>query len=157
MKSISQIGYNHGKAFVCASVTIRKFIHIDISSRLHYIPISQSYDEIYNIYAFFSGPTPSMLAAANATEVSPPKRLDDGQARLRRIARAGKQWKKTIGRPVDMEGKPDICILIAWTFINNILGLAYVYRLALEWARLWADDREAMTLRLDRNIRRDPS
>lgn len=50
-----------------------------------------------------------MLAAANATEASP-KRADDGQARLRRIARAGKQWKKTIGRPVDMEGTAEYCI-----------------------------------------------
>lgn len=28
----------------------------------------------------------------------------EGDKRLRRIARAGKQWKKTIGRPVDVEG-----------------------------------------------------
>lgn len=26
--------------------------------------------------------------------------------------------------------------------------LAYVYRLALEWARLWSDDRESMSLRV---------
>ena len=50
-----------------------------------------------------------MTAAANATE-SPtlrkanPRALD-GDAQLRRIARAGRQWKMTIGRKVDMEGE----------------------------------------------------
>jgi len=50
-----------------------------------------------------------MTAAANATE-SPtlrkanPKALD-GDAQLRRIARAGRQWKMTLGRKVDMEGE----------------------------------------------------
>ena len=29
----------------------------------------------------------------------------DGDKRLRRIARAGKNWKNTIGRQVDMEGE----------------------------------------------------
>lgn len=76
------------------------------SLRLHYIPLSQSYEEIYNIYAFFSGPTKSMLDIVNATASA--ERQDDGERRLRRIARAGKQWKKTIGRPVDMEGKRDM-------------------------------------------------
>ncbi|KAF8145510.1 hypothetical protein K438DRAFT_1781928 [Mycena galopus ATCC 62051] len=50
---------------------------------------------------------------------------EEGDRRLRRIARAGKQWKNTIGRTIDME--------------------VYVYRLALEYARLWSDDREAMS------------
>ena len=72
--------------------------------RLHYIPLSQSYQELYNIYAFFSGATPSMLEAANVTNAEPSKSVD-GEQRLRRIARAGKQWKQTIGRQVDMEGK----------------------------------------------------
>jgi len=97
---------------------------------LHYIPLSQSYQELYNIYSFFSGATPSMMKAINATS-SPIQKSEDGERRLRRIARAGKQWKKTIGRPVDME--------------------AYVYRLALEWARLWSDDRESLTLRLQQS------
>ncbi|KAJ7182262.1 glycosyltransferase family 90 protein [Mycena crocata] len=72
--------------------------------------------------------------AGNTTEAQnippppPPPRSpaqDEADARLRRIARAGKQWKQTVGRKVDME--------------------VYVYRLALEWARLWSDDREAMS------------
>ena len=59
-----------------------------------------------------------MLEAANATSVSdtditgdisnavtPRDRRDDGERRLRRIARAGKHWKNTIGRPADMESE----------------------------------------------------
>lgn len=47
----------------------------------------------------------------------------DGDAELRKIAKAGRKWKYTHGRKVDME--------------------VYVYRLCLEWGRLNADDREA--------------
>ena len=75
--------------------------------RLHYIPLSQSYAEIYNIHAFFSGATDSALQAANATVLYMPpekRKTIDGDRRLRRIARAGKQWKRTMGRRVDMEG-----------------------------------------------------
>ena len=75
--------------------------------RLHYIPLSPSYQEIYNIHAFFSGATESTLRAANSTTLlaTPTRRRPvDGDRRLRRIARAGKQWKRSIGRRVDMEG-----------------------------------------------------
>ncbi|KAJ6537985.1 glycosyltransferase family 90 protein [Mycena capillaripes] len=97
---------------------------------LHYIPISVGYSEIYNIVSYFSGPPPSALRAAKlSTALSPflgsNGAVEEGDRRLRRIARAGKQWKQTIGRKVDME--------------------VYVYRLALEYARLWADDRDAMS------------
>ncbi|KAK7052965.1 hypothetical protein VNI00_004285 [Paramarasmius palmivorus] len=94
---------------------------------VHFVPLSTTYKEIYNLYAYFSGAPEPALKSANSTEMllSPEERshrVFDGQNRARRIARAGKQWKKTIGRTVDME--------------------VYVYRLALEYARLWADDRE---------------
>lgn len=98
---------------------------------LHYIPLSSSYKEIYNIHAFFSGPSESALLASNSSALALPpaqRKSLDGDRKLRRIARAGKQWKKTIGRQVDME--------------------AYVYRLCLEYARLWADDREAASFTL---------
>lgn len=98
---------------------------------VHYVPLSSSYQEIYNIHSYFSGPTPSTVEASNSTQAHPhgegysqEHRITEGDRRLRRIARAGKQWKKTIGRTIDME--------------------VYVYRLCLEWARLWADDRESM-------------
>ncbi|KAJ2915744.1 hypothetical protein MD484_g4678, partial [Candolleomyces efflorescens] len=93
---------------------------------LHFIPLSPSYKEIYNIFAYFSGPTQGMLEAVNSTLAlfSPEERYSAQDAELRKIAEAGKQWKKTMGRTLDME--------------------VYVYRLCLEWARLWADDRSVM-------------
>ncbi|KAK1234227.1 hypothetical protein PQX77_002578 [Marasmius sp. AFHP31] len=97
---------------------------------VHFIPLSTSYKEIFNIYTYFSGPTEPALKAVNSTQLQLTAEerkaeysTSDAANRLRRIARAGKQWKKTIGRKEDME--------------------AYVYRLALEYARLWSDDRDA--------------
>ena len=76
---------------------------------MHFIPLSSSYKEIYNIHAYFSGPTQSALEAVNSTQLQVPAAHRhgsvEGERRLRRIARAGKQWKKTIGRTVDMEGE----------------------------------------------------
>ena len=91
-----------------------------------------------------------MTAAANVPD-SPtvrkanPKALD-GDAQLRRIARAGRQWKMTIGRKLDMESES----LFISTMLTGVVLIecdlpAYVYRLCIEWARLWADDRDAMT------------
>ncbi|PPQ79009.1 hypothetical protein CVT25_002318 [Psilocybe cyanescens] len=98
---------------------------------VHFIPLSSSYKEIYNIHAYFSGATEATLRAVNSTsaELPPDQRKSiEGDKRLRRIARAGKRWKQTVGRTLDME--------------------AYVYRLCLEWARLWADDRDSMNFSL---------
>ncbi|KAF8578824.1 glycosyltransferase family 90 protein [Ramaria rubella] len=111
------------------STVYREFFSDWIQPWLHYIPLSQSYKEIYNIHAFFSGPSPSMLRAANSSALSENARIldaNDGDRRLRRIAQAGREWKQTVGRKVDME--------------------TYVYRLCLEFARLYADDRDAMSL-----------
>jgi hypothetical protein len=79
---------------------------------------------MYNIHAYFSGPMQSMLEAANLTrsaanltesaanltqsvepEPEEQRRTAEGDALLKRIARAGKQWKKTVGRNSDMEGE----------------------------------------------------
>jgi hypothetical protein len=60
-------------------------------------------------HAFFSGGTPDTLALVNSTaqHLSRRQRIPvEGDIRLRRIARAGKHWKNTIGRQVDMEGEP---------------------------------------------------
>jgi len=95
---------------------------------LHYIPLSQSYKEIYNIHTFFSGPSRALLKAVNSSVLYDEEELaaaEENDRRLRRIARAGRQWKQTIGRKIDME--------------------VFAYRLSLEWARLWADDRDAWT------------
>ncbi|RDX45857.1 capsular associated protein [Lentinus brumalis] len=116
---------------VLKATVYREFFSDWIQPWLHFIPLSQSYSEIYNIHAFFSGATESTLRVANATALYMPadkRKTIDGDRRLRRIARAGKQWKRTIGRRVDME--------------------AYVYRLCLEYARLWSDDRDAMSFSL---------
>lgn len=82
-------------------------IDLCLYDRLHYIPLSSSYKEIYNIHSFFSGPSESALLASNSSALGLPpaqRKSLDGDRKLRRIARAGKQWKKTIGRQVDMEG-----------------------------------------------------
>lgn len=116
---------------VIKSSVYREFYSDWLQPWLHYIPLSTSYQEIYNIHAFFSGATEATLRAANSTTLELPleeRKPGDGDRRLKRIARAGKQWRRTFGRKVDME--------------------AYMYRLCLEYARLWADDREAMSFSL---------
>ena len=80
----------------------------EIRSRLHYIPLSSSYAEIHNIYTFFSGATPSTLEAANLTATHVTRSLE-GDKQLQRIARAGRQWRRTIGRSVDMECACPFC------------------------------------------------
>ncbi|KAI9459303.1 capsular associated protein [Russula earlei] len=112
---------------VIKSSVYHEFFSDWIQPWLHYIPLSTSHAEIYNIHAFFSGGTMEALAVVNSTvqHLPPRQRVPlDGDKRLRRIARAGKNWKDTIGRRVDME--------------------AYVFRLCLEYARLAADNRESM-------------
>lgn len=93
---------------------------------VHFIPLSPTYKEIYNIFTHFSGPTQAMLEAVNSTLALVPleERKSPEDANLKKIAMAGKEWKNTIGRTLDME--------------------VYVYRLCLEWARLWSDDRDSM-------------
>ncbi|KAH8101730.1 capsular associated protein [Cristinia sonorae] len=113
---------------VMKATVYREFFEEWIQPWLHYIPLSMSYREIYNIHSFFSGATRSTLLAANSTalSLSPARRRPvDGDRRLRRIARAGKQWKRTLGRRVDME--------------------AYVYRLVLEYVRVSSEDRDKWT------------
>ncbi|KIK69792.1 glycosyltransferase family 90 protein [Collybiopsis luxurians FD-317 M1] len=120
------------------STVYEEFFGEWIEPWLHYIPLSAGYEEIYNIYTYFSGIPGEVVehlyknstSAGSETvkewKITGIPGAPDGDARLRRIAHAGKQWKKTIGRTIDME--------------------AYVYRLALEWARLCANNREAMSM-----------
>ncbi|EJD51828.1 hypothetical protein AURDEDRAFT_56215 [Auricularia subglabra TFB-10046 SS5] len=117
---------------VVKSTIYTEFFSDWIQPWLHYIPLSMTYKELYNIHAYFSGPSKSMLKAANLTDTdhttsASHERLASRDEELRKIAKAGRDWKMTIGRKVDME--------------------TYVYRLCLEWARLWADDRESRTYR----------
>ena len=57
-----------------------------------------------------------MTAAANATDSPTTKKANpkplDGDAQLRRIARAGRQWKMTIGRKVDMESESPLIFIL---------------------------------------------
>lgn len=120
------------------SLFVSLFSDEDDVQRLHFIPLSATYDELYNIHAYFSGPSASMVEAwKNSTGGSLPvpaaawgdggealrympketglsakdrdadrfRHLNsEGDRRLRRIAKAGQQWKRKIGRRVDMEG-----------------------------------------------------
>ncbi|KAG6336178.1 hypothetical protein ID866_2916 [Astraeus odoratus] len=114
---------------VIKSTVYREFFSDWIEPWLHFIPLSSSYSEIYNIHAYFSGPSDATLEAANMTNASEVAAIRaKADAQLKKIARAGKQWKKSMARIVDME--------------------AYVYRLVLEYARLWAEDRDAWNFEL---------
>jgi len=114
---------------VIKATVYREFYSDWIQPWLHFIPLSTTYSELYNIYAYFSGASPSMEGAiptaTNLTNTKPSRHNADEE--LHRIARAGRNWKAAVGRRVDME--------------------SYVYRLCLEWARLVTDDREAMSFK----------
>ncbi|KAK0184518.1 capsular associated protein [Armillaria mellea] len=113
---------------VPVKATMYKEFYSDwIQPWVHYIPLSTTYKEIYNIHAYFSGPSPATVEAAESLGVIQPHDehiSQEADRQLRRIARAGKQWKKTMGRTIDMD--------------------VYVYRLCLEYARLLAEDRDLM-------------
>jgi hypothetical protein len=79
-------------------------------NQLHYIPVSQLYSEIYNIHAYFSGPSKAMTKALNGTtngyqaSTMSTRRLD-GDTELRKIASAGREWMFKHGRKIDMESE----------------------------------------------------
>ncbi|KAJ1301269.1 hypothetical protein OPQ81_003676 [Rhizoctonia solani] len=117
---------------VMKATVYREFWSDWIVPWVHYIPLSGGYDELYNIHAFFSPPSATMSAIAksensNVTDTVQ-KELSEGDALLKKIGLAGRTWKRTNGRTVDME--------------------AYVYRLCLEYARLWADDRDEWSFKM---------
>ncbi|KAG8827963.1 capsule-associated protein CAP1 [Serendipita sp. 399] len=93
---------------VLKATVYREFFSDWIQPWLHFIPLSQTYNEIYNIHAYFSGPSAFMTDAIDRKSNLPRKRNPrelDGDRQLHRIARAGRQWKATVGRKVDMEGE----------------------------------------------------
>lgn len=128
---------------------ITPFLNRNGFARVHYIPISQSYRELYNIYAFFSGPTQSMLGTIKPSYQPSNQTTLGNDHLLQKIAQDSRRWKQTTARKVDMEGmcskshflSPPLC------FYHSQNGTAYVYRLCLEYARLWADDRESMSMK----------
>jgi hypothetical protein len=73
---------------------------------LHYIPLSAGYAEVYDLHAYFSGPGKATKRVAGITQHGGENEASkEGDRRLRRIARAGKNWRRTVSRSVDMEGK----------------------------------------------------
>ena len=82
----------------CVLVVLR--IHLGASRtdvcllKLYYIPLSPSYSEIYNIHAYFSGPSASRMDAVSVTvrrSAHWEAVQEERDAQLRQIARAGKQ------------------------------------------------------------------
>lgn len=109
MRNFFRIGSSHGIYYCLLSFDLSLSNHVYLY-RVHFIPLSSTYREIYNIHAYFSGPTQSILEAANSSQagVLPElRKTTEADRRLRRIARAGKTWKQTIGRTLDMEGEID--------------------------------------------------
>lgn len=95
----------------------------------HYVPLSLRLTELYHLLAYFFGLTPVPRLAEEQGFPAPSMRdLDSirhGRAHeedLFRIAVHGREWAQRCARQDD--------------------ALIYVYLLALEWARLCADDRE---------------
>lgn len=96
--------------------------HAITDQKLHYIPISQLYSEIYNVHAYFSGPSDAMLNAANATRglyqsAGLSTRRLDGDAELQKIAKAGRDWMFKYGRKADMESE----LSHHWSFLQRLL------------------------------------
>jgi len=131
------LAFMASQSAVLKSTVYREFFSDWIQPWLHYIPITQTYNDLYNIHSFFSGPPKSALEVARqvypnlTTPLPPPDGTaqssiylgeHDGDKRLKMIARAGRHWKKTQTRRIDQE--------------------IYVYRLCLEWGRLWSENRE---------------
>ena len=96
------------------------------------------------------------MEATNSTQAAVPleqRKTLEADRRLRRIARAGKTWKQTVGRTLDMEGESNWFSFLSFIWEGRLTFVcvfftAYVYRLCLEWARLWADDRGSMNFSL---------
>ncbi|KAM0753106.1 capsular associated protein [Meredithblackwellia eburnea MCA 4105] len=101
----------------------------------HFIPLSPSYAELYNIQTFFSGFPSSFTSNSSYTKTVLTKphpipilpTTSDGEPfagdrALRDIAEAGREWRQQHVRKADME--------------------CYVYRLMVEWAALTTEAEE---------------
>ncbi|KZT55630.1 glycosyltransferase family 90 protein [Calocera cornea HHB12733] len=125
------------KSALVKSTIYREFFDDWLQPWVHFIPLSSTFEELFNIWAFFVGVPahlvdPTLPAApAQAGDVFDPK----GDAALRSIADSGRSWKREHARIVDME--------------------VYTYRLCLEWARLWYQDEQEMDFVLDHPLQDD--
>ena len=95
------------------------------------------YSEIYNIYSFFLGQSPtekpslpfksdkkddpdSFPSFERLNSLPAPEDMGANEAELQSIGERGQDWQTKFGKVSDME--------------------IYCYRLALEWGRLWQRD-----------------
>ncbi|GAA6064394.1 hypothetical protein JCM10212_004233 [Sporobolomyces blumeae] len=138
---IDEIGFSprflalmESKSAVVKSSVQREFWRGWAQPWKHFIPLSSSYSELYNLQTFFTGFPPSLSGVRGnrtvpTTTLSRPKPVpalpanEDGtpfdtDKALQEIAEAGSRWKKEHLRKADME--------------------CYVYRLMVEWANLVA-------------------
>lgn len=133
--------------------------------RKHFIPLSSSYSELYNLVTFFEGyPAsivgargknrtsslkPTVLSRPSATALADLPLNADGSAfdtdkALKDIADAGTQWRQQHLRKEDMEVRPPLSfapslslfLAVADSHILPPRAQTYVYRLMVEWARL---------------------
>lgn len=107
----------------------------------HFIPISAMYSELYNVYSYFLGSpaieaTPETPTDSNGKvipikqkqevryephpHIAAPDNEGAHEAELQAMGERGQDWQMNFGKTRDME--------------------VYVYRLALEWGRLWQKD-----------------
>lgn len=109
----------------------------------HFIPISAMYSEIYNVYSYFLGSPaaekkPETVTDSAGKAIAPKVKHDTSvhyephphisasnnegahEADLQAIGTRGQEWQMQFGKTKNME--------------------VYVYRLALEWGRLWQKD-----------------
>ncbi|KAJ3841565.1 hypothetical protein F5878DRAFT_668944 [Lentinula raphanica] len=122
---------------------------VDAPLKAHKIPIAALfkalmdvafYEEIHNIFRYFIeevygdaiDPETGAPFFPPGTKIPAIPGAPDRDVRLQHFAQVGKKWKNTIVEKVDIE--------------------AYVYRLALEWARLNVVDRQAMMMKSDATI-----
>jgi hypothetical protein len=106
-------------------------IHDPADDRVHFIPVTQMYAEIYNIYAYFSGPSNAMANSANITrsqyQQGNMNKLD-GDAELRKIAEAGREWMFAIGRKIDMESESGLGQTDNSLRVSTVLGMGTTQR-----------------------------
>ncbi|GAA6001574.1 hypothetical protein JCM10207_006732 [Rhodosporidiobolus poonsookiae] len=148
---IDEIGFSprffpfmESKSAVVKSSIQREFWRGWVQPWKHFIPLSSSYSELYNLQTFFEGFPPSLVGQRGNHTISPtvlthpspvpelPLNADgtpfDTDKALKDIADAGREWRETFVRKADME--------------------CYVYRLLIEYANLVTIQEDAEPLLL---------
>ena len=132
-RSVVRLSFLH-----CVVLSLINEVRCD---RKHYIPLSSSYAELYNIHTFFSG-FPTAIQINSTTVLTRPHSLpelpptSDGEdftndKALKDIAEAGRDWAKKYVRKEDMEVR---------SFVSSRVVLVLTVRCATG-LRLSVDDR----------------